>query len=113
MKLELKPFDFAQAAARAGLRTDGQPLAGPAGAAKAAPEESASFKLAISQALRAVSEAQNTASALQQEFQLGGSEVSVEQTMISMQKASLGFSAALSVRNRLVQAYTDIMNMQV
>jgi flagellar hook-basal body complex protein FliE len=33
--------------------------------------------------------------------------------MISMQKSQIGFTAALSVRNRLVQAYTDIMNMQV
>ncbi|MDT7836575.1 flagellar hook-basal body complex protein FliE [Aquabacterium sp. OR-4] len=113
MKLELKPFDFAQVAARAGLRTDGQPLAGPNAAAKPAADDAASFQVAIAQALRAVSEAQNQSSHLQQEMQLDNPEVSLEQTMIAMQKSQLGFSAALSVRNRLVQAYTDIMNMQV
>jgi len=30
-----------------------------------------------------------------------------------MQKAQVSFQAALTVRNRLVAAYTDIMNMQV
>jgi len=33
--------------------------------------------------------------------------------MIAMNKSQVGFQAALTVRNRLVQAYTDIMNMQV
>lgn len=33
--------------------------------------------------------------------------------MVAMQKAQLGFQAALQVRNRLVQAYTDVMNLQV
>ena len=38
---------------------------------------------------------------------------SLEQTMIAMNKSQLGFTAALTVRNRLVQAYSEIMNMQV
>jgi flagellar hook-basal body complex protein FliE len=33
--------------------------------------------------------------------------------MVAMQKAQIGFQAAVTVRNRLVSAYTDIMNMQV
>jgi flagellar hook-basal body complex protein FliE len=32
---------------------------------------------------------------------------------MAMQKAQIGFQAALQVRNRLAQAYSDIMNMQV
>jgi flagellar hook-basal body complex protein FliE len=117
MDLKLKPFDFAQAVARAGLRTDGTPLAGGAAAAqrtdKAAATGAASFQNAMSQALSQVSEAQNEAGALQKEFQLGNSSVSLEETMVAAEKARLGFTAAVSVRNRLVQAYSDIMNMQV
>lgn len=111
MKLELKPFDFAQAAARAGLRPDGMPLdkAGPA-AQNAGP---ASFGAAMAQALQAVSDAQLEATDLQRELQLGNPTVSLEQTMIAMNKSQIGFTAALTVRNRLVQAYSDIMNMQV
>jgi flagellar hook-basal body complex protein FliE len=39
--------------------------------------------------------------------------VSIEETMVAMQKAQIGFQGAIQVRNRMVQAYTDIMNMQV
>lgn len=117
MDLKLKPFDFAQAVARAGLRTDGTPLAGAAGAAqradKAAATGAASFQSAMSNALKQVSEAQNEASTLQKEFQLGNSSVSLEETMVAAEKAKLGFTATVAVRNRLVQAYSDIMNMQV
>ena len=46
-------------------------------------------------------------------MQLGNPTVSLEETMVAMQKSQIGFQAALQVRNRLVQAYSDIMNMQV
>jgi flagellar hook-basal body complex protein FliE len=39
--------------------------------------------------------------------------VSLEETMVAMQKAQIGFQATLQVRNKLVQAYSEIMNMQV
>jgi flagellar hook-basal body complex protein FliE len=107
MNVTLKPFDFAQAAARAGLAPNGQPLGAPA---KAQP---AGFQQALTQALASVSRAQDDATAMQREVQLDSPTVSIEQTMVAMQKAQIGFQAALTVRNRLVQAYTDIMNMQV
>lgn len=110
MKLELKPFDFAQAVARAGLRPDGHPV----GAASAPTSvEQANFRTAMSQALKSVSQAQFESADLQRELQLDNPTVSLEQTMIAMQKANLGFQSVVAVRNRLVQAYSDIMNMQV
>ena len=112
MKLELKPFDFAQAVARAGLRPDGHPVGK---AAPGAPEagEAASFTTAMAQALRAVSDAQVDSSRMQEAFSMDDPTVSLEKTMVAMNKSQIGFTAALTVRNRLVQAYTDIMNMQV
>ena len=107
MNVTLKPFDFAQAAARAGLGVDGHPLA----RSKAAP--GADFQTALTQALQSVSNTQNQASQLQRAVQLGDTSVSLEETMVTMQKAQIGFQATLQVRNRLVQAYSDIMNMQV
>jgi flagellar hook-basal body complex protein FliE len=108
MDVKLKPFDFAQAAARAGLRTDGLPLRAPDRS-----EGGATFSVAMNQALKAVSQTQNEATRLQREVQLDNPTVSLEETMVAMQKAQIGFQATLQVRNRLVQAYSDIMNMQV
>lgn len=80
----------------------------------AAPQEQgAGFSGALSDALRAVSSAQNHASGLQRQVQMENPDVSIEETMVAMQKAQIGFQGTLHVRNRLVQAYTDIMNMQV
>ena len=107
MNVTLKPFDFAQAVARAGLSANGQPLAQP----KAV--EGAGFKQALTQALGSVSASQNEAARLQREVQLDNPTVSLEETMVAMQKSQIGFQATLQVRNRLVQAYSDIMNMQV
>lgn len=107
MDMKLKPFDFAQAAARAGLATNGQPL----NRAKAV--GGSSFGDVMSQALKSVSQQQNQASAMQREVQLDNPTVSLEETMVAMQKAQIGFQAVLQVRNRMVAAYSEIMNMQV
>lgn len=106
--VRLKPFNFADAVARAGLGTDGQPLAK---ANKAV--GGADFGDAMAQALKSVSAAQNESGRLQREVQLDNPTVSLEETMVAMQKAQIGFQATLQVRNKLVQAYSDIMNMQV
>jgi len=50
---------------------------------------------------------------LQREVQFDNPNVSIEQTMVAAQKASIGFQATLQVRNKLVQAYSEIMNLQV
>jgi flagellar hook-basal body complex protein FliE len=106
MNVTLKPFNFAQAVARAGLSPDGQPL-------RNAAVEAPGFQQAMTQALRSVSNNQNQASQMQRELQMGSPTVSLEETMVSMQKAQIGFQATLQVRNRLVQAYSEIMGMQV
>ncbi len=113
MDVKLKPFDFAQAAARAGLRTDGLPLRAPAAPATPSAGDPVDFRGAMTQALESVSRQQLDATRMQREVQLDNPTVSLEETMVAMTRANLGFTAAVQVRNRLVQAYTDIMNMQV
>ena len=71
------------------------------------------FSSVLKSALQAVSTAQNQAGRLQREVQMENPTVSLEETMVAIQKAQIGFQATLHVRNRMVQAYTDIMNMQV
>ncbi len=121
MDLKLKPFDFAQAVARAGLRPDGTPLAvrgqsalqGIAGNSPADSVEPTDFRSEMAQALKSVSRSQSESSRLQREVQMENPTVSLEETMVAMQKAQLGFQAVVQVRNRLVQAYSEVMNMQV
>ena len=119
MDVKLKPFNFAEAASRAGMadvarrvrQATGDGAANSTSDTKSA--SGASFSTALGQALRSVSDAQNEATRMQHEVALDNPTVSIEQTMVTMQKAQIGFAAALQVRNRLVQAYSEIMNMQV
>jgi flagellar hook-basal body complex protein FliE len=75
--------------------------------------KNAGFSSALKGALAEVSSAQNESTRLQKEVQLENPNVSLEETMVAIQKAQIGFQATLHVRNRMVQAYSDIMNMQV
>lgn len=71
------------------------------------------FAGALKASLDQVSAAQNSATALGQRFALGDDKVNLSDVMINMQKASIAFQATVQVRNKLVSAYQDIMNMQV
>lgn len=84
---------------------------GVSGAGGATPQ--GDFSKVITQALNNVSNLQAQSSQLQRRFQMEDPNVSLEQTMVAMQKSQIAFQSALQVRNRLVQAYSDIMNMQV
>jgi len=110
MELRLIPPSTVAATATRAARPAGLEQAAAGAAEQAA---GAGFGTAFRTALQNVSAAQNRASELQTEFQIGNPNVSLEQTMLAMQKAQIGFQAALHVRNRMMQAYTDVMNMQV
>jgi flagellar hook-basal body complex protein FliE len=67
------------------------------------------FKNAINQ----VNETQQHAGELSKQFELGNPDIDVTDVMINLQKASVSFQAMTQVRNRLVSAYQEIMNMSV
>lgn len=73
----------------------------------------ANFASVLKQAVRGVSDAQQTAQAKSQAYQLGDDKVTLEDVMISMQRASLAMQGMVQVRNRLVESYREVMNMQV
>ena len=108
--LRIKPFDFQAALARAGLGADGVPRTPTTAGAQGA---QGGFRTAMADALRDVSRAQNESQRLQRELSLDNPAVSLEETVLAMNKAQIGFQATLQVRNRLLQAYSEIMNMQV
>jgi len=88
---------------------------GVAGATGAAGRNGAGldFAASLDSALKAVSSSQKQAEELQKQFQLENPNVSLEQTMIAMNTSAINFAAAVQVRNRLTQAYDQIMNMPV
>lgn len=121
MDIKLKPFDFTQAATRAGMPQVAQRVRDSAraaglsesGTSATSATPTASFSSVLNQALRTVSEAQQVAGQLQRDVASDAPGASIERTMVAMQKSQVSFQAALQVRNRLVQAYSDVMNMQV
>jgi flagellar hook-basal body complex protein FliE len=84
-----------------------------AGQAASASATGADFVTSLDSALKSVSDQQKSAGELQRQFQLENSSVSLEETMIAMNKSQISFQAAVQVRNKLVQAYEQIMNMPV
>ena len=63
--------------------------------------------------LERINEAQAQSSASQRAFERGDPGMDLPQVMIDMQKASIAFRGAVEVRNRMISAYQEIMNMPV
>jgi flagellar hook-basal body complex protein FliE len=63
--------------------------------------------------LNSVNEAQQEATALKVGFETGSGDATLAEVMIAAQKANLSFRAVTEVRNKLVTAYQEIMNMPV
>ena len=81
----------------------------------AAPAEAGapSFSEMLGQAVGKVNETQQASTQLATAFEMGNSGVDLTDVMIASQKASVSFQAMTQVRNKLVQAYQDIMQMPV
>ena len=71
------------------------------------------FAQALGAALKGVSSAQDGAHEMAQSFSAGDPNVNLQDVMINLQKANLSFQQMVQVRNKLVSAYHDIMNIQV
>ncbi|KAB0500423.1 flagellar hook-basal body complex protein FliE [Pseudomonas vancouverensis] len=72
-----------------------------------------SFSDLLGQAVNKVNDTQQASTQLANAFEIGKSGVDLTDVMISSQKASVSFQALTQVRNKLVQAYQDIMQMPV
>ena len=71
------------------------------------------FAQLLKDSVNQVKETQKTASGLSQSFELGDPNVNLGEVMIAIQKASVSFQAMTQVRNNLVSAYKEVMNMPV
>jgi flagellar hook-basal body complex protein FliE len=91
-----------------GSVTSSKPASAAAGAAGGA-----DFSTALKTAIDEVNQAQQSAHQMTQEFATGNSNANLQDVMVNLQKANLSFQQMVQVRNKLVTAYHDIMNMQV
>jgi flagellar hook-basal body complex protein FliE len=71
------------------------------------------FSSVLKNSIDSVNDAQTQASSLARDYELGKSNVNLQDVMVSMSKANIHFQKMVQVRNRVVSAYSDIMNMQV
>ncbi len=86
-------------------------------AAQPGPTQQTSGPSQVANSLRAgldqVNQTEQHANQLSEAFQRGTPGVDLPQVMLEVSKASVSLRAASEVRNRLISAYQDIMNMQL
>ncbi|WKJ91833.1 flagellar hook-basal body complex protein FliE [Methylomonas montana] len=74
-------------------------------------DTSGDFAAMLKQSIDAVNQTQQTASGMSKSFEMGQGDVSLAEVMIASQKASVSFQAMIQVRNKLVDAYKEVMSM--
>ena len=77
------------------------------------PPEKVSFSALLESSIDTVNHTQKRAGTLAEAFETGASNVDLAEVMVSLQKADISFKAMTEVRNKLVNAYQEIMNMPV
>ena len=94
------------------LRATAQTAAGKPAQAAAATGQ-ADFGQVLQSALDQVSSAQMQAQEMAKGFSSEDPNVNLQDVMVNLQKANLSFQQMVQVRNKLVTAYQDMMNMSV
>ncbi len=74
---------------------------------------SADFSNLLKSSIEKVNDVQKNAGEMATRFEMGDKNVDLTEVMVNLQKANVSFQAMTQVRNRLVTAYQEIMNMQI
>ncbi len=80
---------------------------------EASAAEGAGFSSLMSQSITEVNDAMQASKTLARQFESGDPSVSLAEVMVTAQKASLQFTGMAEVRNKLLNSYQEVMNMQV
>ena len=96
------------------MRTTAGRLEGSLPGGSVTPEASpVEFKNMLKDSIDSVNEAQQTSASMKAGFEQGDPNANLTEVMLQVQKADLSFRAMTEVRNKLVNAYQEIMNMPV
>lgn len=97
----------------AAAQAQGIPQGPNQGAPVSSVEGGDNFSSLLTQSINKVNEMQRTSNDMSQAFEMGASDVSLPEVMLARNKASLAFEGMVQVRNKMVEAYQEIMRMQV
>ncbi|MFT5603864.1 MAG: flagellar hook-basal body complex protein FliE [Paracoccaceae bacterium] len=67
----------------------------------------------LSQSVNSVNEVQKSSAQLADSFERGDTNVSLAEVMVASQKADVSFTAMVEVRNKMIDAYQEVMRMSV
>ena len=95
------------------LRATAAQAGGRVAEAQSAPAGGADFAQILQNSIDQVNQTQQQAQGMAANFAAGGGNANLHEVMISLQKANISFQEMVQVRNKLVSAYHDVMNMQV
>jgi flagellar hook-basal body complex protein FliE len=71
------------------------------------------FGALLKSAIDNVNDIQQQAGKVSDSFEKGDPQTDLTEVMVALQKAKISFQAMVEVRNKLVVAYQDVMNMQI
>ena len=83
------------------------------GEAQGAAASGTDFAQVLQNSIAQVNQAQQKAESMAANFAAGNDNANLHEVMIALQKANVSFQEMVQVRNKLVSAYNDVMNMQV
>lgn len=92
-------------------QTKVDPVQGSSAAVEKTAEAPDDFGDLLKQSVEAVSIEQNKSSEMKKAFESGDPDVDLSEVMLQAQKSSLSFQAMTQVRNKLVEAYKEVINM--
>ncbi len=81
--------------------------------AQNAPAAATDFAQVLKNSIEQVNQAQQQADGMAANFAAGDGNANLHEVMIALQKANVSFQEMVQVRNKLVTAYQDVMNMQI
>ncbi len=77
------------------------------------PSQKTDFSEVLTNSINSVNETLMASGEAATKFQKGNSNITMAELVINMEKASVSFQAMTQVRNKLLTAYQEIMNMPV
>ncbi len=95
------------------LRATSAAAGGRVAEAQSTPAAGTDFAQVLQNTIAQVSQTQQQAEGMAANFAAGNGTENLHEVMIALQKANISFQEMVQVRNRLVSAYQDVMNMQI